>query len=100
MIELQFGDGYDRWPVLIRPDEVINLKEAMHRLRRTDKTTRKICKEYAISRQAYPGGPLEVSAPALEMVIHSDMSALELFRAGNRSHPRVFRYFEFLGIQP
>lgn len=100
MSELVFDDGNGRWPILMRPDEVINLKEARHRLRRTDKTTRKICRQFAISRQAFPSGPLEISAPALEMVIHGDMAALELLRQGRRDSLRVIRYFEFLGISP
>jgi hypothetical protein len=88
----------DRWPILMRPDEVINLKMAMHRLGKTDKITRKICKEFAICRQATPGGPIEVSLPALEMVAHGDIHALELLREGRRDHPRVARYFDFLGL--
>ena len=100
MMQLPLSQEGDRWPVLMRPDEVINLKEAMHRLKRTDKTTRKICKEFAICRQPIPGAPLEVSAPALEMVIHNDIVALQLLRDGCRNHPRVARYFDFLGINP
>lgn len=86
------------WPILMKPDEVICLAEAVHRLGRTDKVTREICKEFGICRQVRPGSPIEVSAPALEMVKHGDISALELFREGRREHPRVARYFDFLGI--
>lgn len=99
MNELPLGDDLGPWPVLMRPDEVINLKTAVHRLGRTDKVTRKICKKFAICRRPYPGGPIEVSAPALEMIIHGDIVALELFRAGKRHHARVARYFDFLGLQ-
>jgi hypothetical protein len=58
----------------------------------------KWCKEFGIGRQAKPGAPLDISAPALEMVIHGDVAALELLREGKRIHPRVKRYFDHLGI--
>lgn len=85
-------------PILMRPDEVICLAEAAHRLRRTDKIARKVCREFRISRQIYPGAPIDVSAPALEMVIHNDHVALELLRNGERHHPRVRLYFDLLGL--
>ncbi|CAN7172130.1 hypothetical protein [Rhizobium leguminosarum] len=86
------------WPILMRLDEIINLKTAAHRTGRDDKTLRGWCKEFGIGRQAKPGAPIEISAPALEMVMHGDVAALELLREGNRHHPRVARYFDHLGI--
>ncbi|GLR60284.1 hypothetical protein GCM10007919_50120 [Rhizobium indigoferae] len=86
------------WPILMRPDEVINLKTAVHRARRDEKTVRGWYREFGIGRQAKPGAPLDISAPALEMVIHGDVIALELLREGRRSDPRVSRYFDFLGL--
>jgi hypothetical protein len=32
------------------------------------------------------------------MILHGDAFALEELRKGNRTHPSVVRYFEFLGI--
>lgn len=92
------AEGPGLWPILIRPDEVINLKTAVHRARRDEKTVRGWCKEFGIGRQAKPGGPLDISGPALEMVMHGDLMALELLRGGNRTDPRVSRYFDFLGL--
>ncbi|WP_260690532.1 hypothetical protein [Rhizobium leguminosarum] len=92
------SDPGSPWPILMRPDEIINLKSAIYHSGRDDKTLRKWCKEFGIGRQAKLGAPIEISAPALEMVIHGDVIALELLRNGNRSHPRVRRYFDHLGL--
>lgn len=85
-------------PILMRPDDIICLKEAAHRARRTEKTTSTLCKEFRICRQTVPGAPIEISAPALEMVLHGDPEALELLRRGRRDHPRVRIYFDHLGV--
>ncbi|WP_455873139.1 hypothetical protein [Rhizobium yanglingense] len=82
----------------MRPDEIINLKTAVHRTGRDEKTLRNWCKEFGIGRQAKPGAPMDISAPALEMVIHGDVAALELLREGKRTHPRVKRCFDHLGV--
>ncbi|MBY3043693.1 hypothetical protein [Rhizobium leguminosarum] len=86
------------WPILMRSDEIINLKTAIHHAGRDDKTLRKWRKEFGIGRQAKLGAPIEISAPALEMVIHGDIVALELLREGKRTHPRVKRYFDHVGV--
>lgn len=96
--ELLAADGLGPWPILMRPDEIINLKTAVHRTGRDEKTLRGWCKEFGIGRQAKPGAPLDISAPALEMVVHGDVAALELLREGKRTHPRVKRYFDHLGV--
>lgn len=86
------------WPILMKADDIIALKEAVFATGRSDKTIRHWCKKFGIGRQACAGGPLEISAPALEMVKHGDVAALELLREGKRTHPRVKRYFDHLGI--
>lgn len=91
-------EGFGNAPILMKRDEIICLKEAAHRARRTEKTTSLLCKEHRIVRQTLPGAPLEISAPALEMVLHNDTKALELLRRGRRSHPRVTLYFDHLGL--
>lgn len=91
-------EGVGFAPILMRPDEIIGLKEAAHRARRTTKVTTRLCKEFRICRQTVPGAPLEISAPALEMVLHSDAEALELLRQQKRNHPRVRMYFDHLGL--
>ncbi|MCQ1778247.1 hypothetical protein NOJ05_13650 [Neorhizobium galegae] len=96
--ELLECEGIGFAPILMKPDEIICLKEAAHRARRTEKTTSGMCKEFRIYRQTMPCAPLEISAPALEMVLHGDVEALELFRLGKRHHPRVKIYFEHLGL--
>ncbi|MGO8074730.1 hypothetical protein AB9F41_19705 [Rhizobium leguminosarum] len=96
--EIRTAEGLGLWPILIRPDEVINIKTAVFRAGRDEKTIRGWCKEFGIGRQAKPGAPLDISAPALEMVMHGDLVALELLRDGKRTDPRVSRYFDFLGL--
>lgn len=87
-------------PVLMRRSEVINMAEAVHRTGRSSKTITKYCRDHGISRQTSPGAPIEISAPALEMVIAGQLDVLELLREGNRSDPRVSRIFDLLGISP
>lgn len=85
-------------PILMHRDEVICLKVAVYRTGRSDKTIRNWCKEFGIGVQPLPGAPLEISAPALEMVKHGDIATLELLREGKRDHPHVRRYFEHVGL--
>ncbi|MCD1644803.1 hypothetical protein [Aurantimonas coralicida] len=85
-------------PVLMRRDEVICIKRAAHHARRSDRTIRRWIKQHGIGRQSAGGGPYDVSLPALEMVIHGDLDALEILRSGQRSVPMVRRYLEFLGL--
>lgn len=96
--ELLSADGLGPWPVLMNRDDVINLKTAVHRTGRDEKTIRGWCRDFGIGRQVKPGSPMDISAPALEMVVHGDVAALELLREGKRTHPRVARYFHHLGI--
>lgn len=98
--DLLSADGLGPWPILQRPDETINLKTACHITGRTEKTIRGWCRQFGIGSQPCPGSPLEISAPALEMVRRGDIAALELLREGRRDHPRVRRYFDHLGIVP
>ncbi|MGO6898748.1 hypothetical protein ACCT15_35630 [Rhizobium ruizarguesonis] len=92
----ELADG--AWPILMHRSDIITLKEAVHRTGKSDRTLRSWCKLFGISRQASSGAPIEISAPALEMVMHGDMEALELLRRGDRHHPRVRRFFEHLGL--
>ncbi len=85
-------------PVLMRPWDCIDVKKAADHARRDDKTIRRWVERYGIGRRAGPGSPIEVSAPALEMVLHGDDEALELLRRGVRSAPQVRRYLDFLGL--
>lgn len=86
------------WPILMNRADIITLKEAIYRTGKSDKTLRTWCRLFGISRQTHTGAPIEISAPALEMVMHGDMEALELLRGGNRHHPRVRRFFDHLGL--
>jgi hypothetical protein len=84
--------------VLMAPDDIISMKRAVHHARKSLDTIRRWCRRYGIARQATPGSPLEVSAIALEMVLHGDVEALELLREGRRSDPAVKRYIDHLGL--
>lgn len=86
-------------PILSRPDELIGLKRAAYEAGKSEKTLRTWCTLYGIGRQVSPGARIEISRPALEMVLNGDLLALELLRGGHRSDPKVARYFDFLGLQ-
>ncbi|EAQ35751.1 hypothetical protein NB311A_05023 [Nitrobacter sp. Nb-311A] len=85
-------------PILVENDDVIVLKNAVRLVARNERTIRRWCHRYGIARQAGPAAPLEISAPALVMVAHGDIVALELLRSGDREHPRVRRYFDHVGM--
>lgn len=87
-------------PILMRRSEVIDMAEAMRRTGRSSKTITKYCREHGIGRQTGSGVPIEISAPALEMVMHGQWDALELLREGNRSDAKVRRIYDHLGISP
>lgn len=86
-------------PILMRRDEIINLKTAVHVTGRSEKTIRGWCRAFGIGVQPSAGAPLDISAPGLEMVKHGDFAALELLRSGKRDHPRVRRFFDHLGLR-
>lgn len=98
--DLDGCEGLGLAPILMRKDEIINLKTAVHVTGRSEKTIRGWCKDFGIGVQPCAGAPLDISAPALEMVRHGDFAALELLRQGRRDHPRVQRIFMHLGILP
>lgn len=85
-------------PVLMRADEILNIKRAASHARRNEKTIRIWVRQYGIGRQSCAGGPVEVSRIALDMVLHGDMDALEKLREGERGDPDVARYFNFAGL--
>ncbi|KAA3500257.1 hypothetical protein DXM26_20540 [Agrobacterium tumefaciens] len=97
--DLDGCEGLGLAPILMRRDEIINLKTAVHVTGRSEKTIRVWCRDFGIGVQSCAGAPLEISAPALEMVRHGDFVALRLLRDGRRTHPRVLRVFEHLGLQ-
>lgn len=88
------------FPILMRRSEVIDMAEAIRRTGRSNRTIRKYCHELGIGRQSGSGVRIEISAPALEMVMHGQWEALELLREGNRSDSRVRRIYDHLGLSP
>ena len=88
------------FPILMRRSEIIDMAEAVRRTGRSSKTITKYCRHHGIGRQVASGVPIEISAPALEMVVHGLWDALELLREGNRSDSRVRRIYDHLGISP
>lgn len=86
--------------VLMRPDEVRDIKSAADYAGRDDRTIRRWAKRYGIGRQSGPGAPIEISLPALDMVLHGEWEALEKLRAGDRSNPDVIRIFDHIGLAP
>lgn len=92
------GTGQRPPPILMHRDDVINLDRAAHMTGKSPDTLRRWNRKYRIARQAGPNAPLEFSVLAVEMVHHGDFEALEMLRAGNRSHPAVTRYIDYLGL--
>jgi hypothetical protein len=86
------------WPILMRPDDIVLMKRAVDLTGKDERTLRNWNKRFRVGRQSSRSAPIEFSAPALIMLLHGDMFALEELRKGNRTHTRVARYFDFLGI--
>jgi hypothetical protein len=87
-------------PVLMWPEEILTLQQAAFRAKRSEKTIRRLCREFGIGGRSASGGPLQISAPALEMVLSSDLPALDLLRDGRRDAPEVVRYLRSLQLVP
>jgi hypothetical protein len=86
-------------PILMRQGETYGIKLAAIHANRDEKTIRRWCKRYGISRQATKHSPVEVSALGLEMLIHGDLQTLELLRSGQDHHPDVMAYRVFLELE-
>jgi hypothetical protein len=82
----------------MRRDDIVLIKRAVEMTGKDERTLRKWDEQYRIARQSTKSAPKEFSAPALMMVLHGDAAALELLRNGQRTHPRVKRYFDHLGL--
>ena len=87
-------------PVLMRPDDVIGLKEAVYRTGKNEKTIRRWCQQDGIGRRTSAGAAWEISAIALEAKLYGDVEALDALRLGNFSAYGVRRYLEYLGLEP
>lgn len=96
---LAMSSGEGRRPPLLMPqDEVISLKRAVADTGKSPDTIRGYHRDFGIARQTRPNAPLEISAVALQMVLHGDTDALDLLRAGERSHARVLTYRRLVGL--
>lgn len=84
-------------PVLMRPGEIISLKEAVFRTGKNEKTIRRWCKEDGIGRRASPGAPWEISVLALEAKRYGDLEALAHLRVGDFKRASVARYAYIIG---
>ena len=85
-------------PVLMWPEEILTLQQAAFRAKRSERTIRRLSRDFGIGRRSATGGPLQISAPALEMVMSDDLPALELLREGRRDAPEVMRYLRSLQL--
>lgn len=92
------GAGERLPPILMSRDEVVSLKQAAFITGRSEETLRRWNQVHRIARQTAVGARLEFSRPALEMLMHGDMAALQALREGRRSDPQVKRYLDFLGL--
>jgi hypothetical protein len=86
-------------PVLMRDGEIIGLKEAVDRSKRSAKTIARWCRQSGIGRQAEPTAPWEISAVALEAKRYGDDAAIDDLRRGDFASQRVRRYLEHLGLE-
>lgn len=87
-------------PVLMRPGEIITLKEAVYRTGKNEKTIRRWCKEDGIGRRSSPGAPWEISAVALEAKCYGDAEAIEELRRISFGRIISARYAIAIGAQP
>ncbi|MCV3734989.1 hypothetical protein OCK02_02140 [Rhizobium sp. TRM96647] len=85
-------------PILMLPSEIMRIGDAAFYARRNEKTIRRWVRQYGIGRNTGRTAPIEVSRPALDMVLAGDYAALEMLRDGDRSSPEVARYFEMAGL--
>jgi hypothetical protein len=85
-------------PILLKADDITNVDKAAHSVGRSPKTIRRWFKQHSIGRQAAPNAVLQISLPAVHMAAAGDFDALELLRTGERHHPSVKRYLDFLGL--
>lgn len=83
--------------VLMRRDDICDVRTAMHEARKSMKTIRRWVKLYGIGRHAGAGAKIEISRIGLLMVLYGDFEALEHLRDGERSHPDVLRYIREVG---
>lgn len=84
--------------VLMRRDDICDVKTAAYEARKTPKTIRCWVKLHGIGRQASPTAPIEISRIALLMVQQGAWDTLELLRNGERSHPEVLRFIREVGV--
>lgn len=87
-----------RGVLLIPADEALPLKIAAIRFGKHPDTVRAWFRDKGIGRQITRGGPIEISLPALSMIVHGDEEALDHLFAGDREHPSVIRHLRFLGL--
>jgi hypothetical protein len=95
---IRFSGLHSPWPILMRKGETIGMKQAEDKTGLSAKTIKRWCKEFGIGVHSCSSASWRISAPALLMVLHGDICALELLRSGNRTHARVARYYDELGI--
>ena len=85
-------------PVLMTQAEAVVLKKAHDLTGLSIPTLRRLNRKHRIGRQTTKYAPLELSYPALVMIQHGDIEALERLRSGRRSDTMVRRYFDLLGL--
>jgi hypothetical protein len=79
-------------PVPLNVGQVTTIKGAASEAHVSCDSVRRWCASYGIGRQLAEGGTWRVSVPALRMVVACDPEALEAFRRGDVTHPRVVAY--------
>jgi hypothetical protein len=77
--------------------ECISLKEAADIAGKSESTMRSWCVEHKLGRRV-GGGTWMVSKVALAMFLDEDLKALKAYHAGDRTHPGVIAYFEWIGL--
>lgn len=84
--------------MLMTRTEAVGFKEASQLTGLSVRTLRRMNSVHEIGRQATPHAPIELSYPALVMLQHGDVEAVELLRAGRRDNPRVRQYLDLIGL--
>ena len=85
-------------PFLIPDAETATLQQLAGRPGLSSATLRRMNQKHRICRQTKRNAPLLFSVPAVEMLRHGDLVALDLLKAGDRASPRVRAYLDMLGF--
>lgn len=84
-------------PIVVFPSDGMTVPEALEATGLSERTLYRWNSAHRIARRL-ADGRLLFSFPALMMLQHRDIEALELLRAGDRLNARVLQYIDLCGV--